>query len=270
MRILTNSIQKQMEENNIMNSTNNSNTNKNQSQIAGAILVAGILITGAILLKGNTIPTSNTATNDSLASITLSKVDVNDMTLGNPKAKVALILYEDFQCPFCGAISGLASDTPAIQALKQRDPSWTPFMAGIKENYIKNGKVQFVYRDWAFLGPESIKTAEAARCAGDQNKFWEYHDYLYGHQNGENEGAFSDPNLKSFAKKLSLDTSSFDKCLDSGKYTQAVNDSRTEGSNAGVNGTPKGFILKNGKIVATIEGAESYTTVKQKIDSALK
>ncbi|KKT18918.1 MAG: DsbA oxidoreductase, partial [Candidatus Nomurabacteria bacterium GW2011_GWB1_43_7] len=137
-------------------------------------------------------------------------------------------------------------------------------------DYIKNGDVLFVYRDWAFLGPESVKSAEAARCAGDQGKFWEYHDYLYNHQNGENQGAFSDPNLKSFAQILNLNSSNFDKCLDEGKYAQAVADSKAGGTKAGVNGTPKGFILRSGKIVSTIDGAESFATVKQKIDSALR
>lgn len=242
-------------------------SNKSQQQIAGAIIIAGLIIAGAILLKGNTAV--DTTDNNGLAKATPAKVGPTDRTMGNPKAKVALILYEDFQCPFCGAISGLEQDTPLIQSLKQRDPSWTPFMIAVNE-YIKDGKVLFVYRDWAFLGPESIKAAEAARCAGDQGKFWEYHDYLYSHQDGENEGAFSDPKLKSFAKILNLDTSSFDQCLDSNKYTQAVADSRTEGTSAGVSGTPKGFILKNGKVVSIIDGAESGAIVKQKIESALK
>lgn len=246
------------------------NLNKSQIQIAGAIIIAGIVIAGAVLLKGNIAPVNNTNNpNNPLANITLSKVNENDRTLGNARAKVALVLYEDFQCPFCGAISGLASDTDAIKYLKQIDPNWTPFMPFVNE-YIKNGSVQFVYRDWAFLGRESIRSAEAARCAHDQGKFWEYHDYLYSHQNGENQGNFSDPNLKSFAKILNLDTLSFDKCFDENKYAPVVEDAKTEGTVAGVTGTPKGFILKEGKIVGTIDGAESWWTVKPKIDSALR
>jgi len=246
---------------------------KDQKPIVGAILIVGFLIAGAILLKGNS--TSTPKNDDSkgipVTTATLAPVGKEDRTLGNPKAKVTVIMYADFQCPFCAAVSGLLkADSPLIQSLKQRDPNWAPSTSGIIDNYVKNGNVLFVYRDWAFLGPESIKAAEAARCAGDQGKFWEYHDYLYAHQNGENQGNFSDPNLKSFAKNLSLDTTSFDTCLDSNKYTQAVNDSKDEGTTAGVTGTPKGFILKDGKIIGTIEGAESFSTVKQKIDAALK
>jgi len=244
-----------------------------QKPIVGAILIVGVLIAGAILLKGSSTSTSKNDNKNGIpvTTTTLSPVGTLDRTLGDKNAKVTVIMYADFQCPFCGAVSGLLpSNSPLIQSLKKNDPNWTPSTSGIIDNYVKNGNVLFVYRDWAFLGPESVKAAEAARCAGDQGKFWEYHDYLYSHQNGENQGNFSDPHLKAFAKDLGLDTSSFDNCLDTNKYTQAVNDSKNEGITAGVNGTPKGFILKDGKIVGTIEGAESFTTVKPKIDAALK
>jgi protein-disulfide isomerase len=164
---------------------------------------------------------------------------------------VTIVLYEDFQCPFCGKF---------FQESERQ----------IRDTYVKNGQVKMIYRDFAFLGAESMRSAEAARCALDQNKFWEYYDYLFTHQNGENRGNFSDVNLKSFATTLGLEKSTFDKCLDDGKYVQAVIDSTNEGKQSGVQGTPKGFILKNGKTVATIDGAEPFVAVKQKIDSALK
>src|SRR3989344_9286895 len=155
------------------------NEKSGSREIAGAIIIAGIIIAGAILLKGNTAPTS-----DPFADITLAKVSENDRTLGNKKTKIAIVVYEDFQCPFCGAVSGSESYPSLIQSLKQRDPNWSPFLPGVIDNYVKKGEVLFVYRDWAFLGPESVRAAEAARCAGDQGKFWEYHDYLYDNQKG--------------------------------------------------------------------------------------
>src|SRR3989338_5335512 len=95
-----------MEEN--IEKKKNSNQNKSQAQIAGAIIIAGIVIAGAILLKGNMGNLPNT--NDPFANITIAEVNASDRTLGDPKAKVTVILYEDFQCPFCGAISGLEPD----------------------------------------------------------------------------------------------------------------------------------------------------------------
>ena len=115
----------------------------------------------------------------------LAPISNSDFTLGDAGAKVTIILYEDFQCPFCGRFFHDSEQS-------------------IRDTYLKNGQVQLVYRDFAFLGRESTKSAEAARCAGEQGKFWEYHDYLFSHQMGENQGAFSDLNLKSFAGILKL------------------------------------------------------------------
>ncbi len=250
----------------------NMETENSKLSIPMAILVVGVLIAGAILLKGSKPAEAPAKTNNGTQTAEVAPVSENDRTLGNKDAKVALVLYEDFQCPFCGAVSGsLKPDAQVMQYIKTKlDPNWQPFMPGVMSDYVNTGKVLLVYRDWAFLGPESIKSAEAGRCAQEQGKFWEYHDYLFSHQGGENQGAFSDTNLKSFAKKLSLDTTAFDKCLDSGKYEEAVKSQRAEGTAAGVQGTPKGFILKDGKTVSTIDGAESLPGVKQKIEEALK
>lgn len=227
--------------------------NNDQKQIAGAILIVGVLIAGAILLKDSKSPTVNPPVAGTVPTTTLAPVGAIDgnRIIGNPQAKITLVLYEDFQCPFCGKF------------FKESEQN-------IRETYVKNGNVRLVYRDFAFLGPESIKASEAARCADDQGKFWNYYDYLFTHQNGENQGGFSDPNLKSFAKVLGLDTTSFNKCLDDGKYAQAIADSKNEAGTAGVTGTPKGFILKNGKVVDTIDGAIPFDMVKQKLDAVLK
>jgi protein-disulfide isomerase len=207
----------------IMEQPANQKGGEGSKQIAAAVLIAGILIAGAVLLKDSSAPQVSDK-NSNLAQINLKEVGGNDRTLGESSAKIKLVMYEDFQCPFCGRFF---NDT------EQQ----------LKTSYIKNGQVQLVYRDFAFLGPESVRTAEAAWCAHEQNKFWEYHEYLFTHQNGENEGAFSDPNLKSFARTLGLNTPDFNKCLDSNKYAETVNISKTEAMNAGVTGTPKGFIV---------------------------
>ncbi|MFA6177333.1 MAG: thioredoxin domain-containing protein [Candidatus Paceibacterota bacterium] len=253
--------------------------NDNQKSIISAIMIVGVLIAGAILLKGSSAPVAKNQKTPiengiPVTTATLAPVGKDDRTLGNPNAKVTLIMYEDFQCPFCAAVTGINTDSPSMKQvmdyLRKNDPTWTPFMPTIINDYVKNGKVLLVYRDFTFLGQESVKASEAARCAGDQGKFWEYHDYLYGHHAGENAGGFADLKLKSFAKILKLNTTDFDKCLDSGKYTQAVINSKNEGATAGVTGTPKGFILKDGKIAGTIDGAESLSSVKPKIDVALQ
>jgi protein-disulfide isomerase len=219
--------------------------------LAGALIAGSILIGFSWLKSGNTTLPDKTTTPDSVTAGTVPPLSKDDRVLGDSGAKVTLVEYADFQCPFCGKFQKEVVST-------------------IGDSYVKDGRVQLVYRDYAFLGPESTRAAEAARCAGDQNKFWEYHDYLFSHQNGENQGAFSDPNLKSFAKALGLNETSFNSCLDSSKYAKAVSDSTAEGNTAGVNGTPKGFILVQGKVVSTIDGAEPLTMVTAKLDKALK
>ncbi|MBY0376540.1 DsbA family protein [Patescibacteria group bacterium] len=226
--------------------------NKNNGQLAGSIIVAGIIIAGAILLKGSgpsTAQLPNTGTTP--PAVAVAKIDSNDRVLGNPNAKVDLIVYEDYQCPFCGRFT---KDTESV----------------IRSSYVADGRVRFAYRDYAFLGAESTAAAMAARCANDQGKFWEYHDYLFTHQNGENQGNFNATNLLSYATSVGLDKDTFTQCLTSNKYSQAVADSTAQGNSFGVRGTPKGFILKNGKVVDTIDGAIPTATVTAKLDAALK
>lgn len=240
-------------ENNQENIATQKNRLSNSSQIAGAILIAGLFIALAILLKDSVPSRQIVETNNpnQISVENLPPLSSKDRILGNNFAKVTVIEYADFQCPFCGKFFKEVKKT-------------------VINDYIEKGKVKLVYRDFAFLGEESSNAALAARCAGDQNKFWEYHDFLFNHQNGENRGAFSIENLKSFAKEVGLEQKSFTECFDSGKYLNEIYSEKDAGGKAGVRGTPKGFILVNGKVVETIDGAESEAEVRSKIEQALK
>jgi len=94
----------------------------------------------------------------------------------------------------------------------------------------------------AFLGQESQWAAEASECASDQNAFWPYHDKLFASQSGENQGAFSKDKLKGFAVDLGLDATAFNQCLDSGKYTQLVQQDTAAAQKLGAQSTPSFFI----------------------------
>ena len=120
-----------------------------------------------------------------IPNIKLEPISAEDFVRGNETATVTVVEYADFQCPFCGRF------------FRETEKN-------LLDEYVKAGKIKFIYRDFAFLGYESSQAAQAAHCAGEQGKFWEYHDYLYSHQNGENQGAFSTTNLKSFAGMLKL------------------------------------------------------------------
>ncbi len=124
--------------------------------------------------------------------------------------------------------------------------------------------MRFGYWHMAFLGDESQWAAEASECAADQDKFWEYHDLLFESQNGENQGAFSKENLQGFAANLGLDTKAFNECLDSGKYTQAVQESTQIAQSIGVRSTPA-FLINGTPMI----GAQPFESFQQVIDNSL-
>ena len=213
----------------------------NKFLIPVAIAFAGIVIAVAVVYS-NQNPFQNTGkNNEKIAALaTLPVVSSSDFVLGEQSAPVTVIEYGDFQCPFCGKFF---KDTESV----------------LREKYIKTGKVKFIYRDFAFLGDESLWASNAARCAGEQGKFWQYHDYLYSNQSGENQGAFSKSNLKSFAPALGLVQEKFNSCLDSEKYTDAIKKETKEGGEAGVSGTPASFI--NGTLYAGALPSAAFTKI---------
>src|SRR3989344_3864039 len=185
----------------------------NKFLVPGAIVLAGAVIAVALIYSVNS-PSRPNAENTKTAAIAgLPAVTSGDFVLGDQNAPVVFVEYGDYQCPFCGKF------------FKDIEPT-------LREKYIKTGKVKFIYRDFAFLGDESLWASNAARCAGEQGKFWQYHDYLYSNQSGENQGAFSKSNLKSFAPALGLVQEKFNSCLDSEKYTDAIKKETKEGGEA--------------------------------------
>ncbi|MDO8600835.1 MAG: DsbA family protein [bacterium] len=195
--------------------------------IPGAIIAAGALIAFSVMYSNGGMQKAGapkeTAGVGGAVSEKVALYDDTDPFLGNPDAPVTIVEFSDFQCPFCGRF------------FETVEPQ-------IIEKYVKTGKVKFVYRDFAFLGDESVWAAEAAKCAHEQGKFWQYHDYLFNHQQGENGGAFSKANLKLFAQSVGLDTGAFNSCFDSGKYLAEVQKDTADGRALGVSGTPTNFV----------------------------
>lgn len=230
---------------------------KTKSENAGwllpaAIIAAGVMIAVAVLYTAGGRPevARNGATG--AAAVGLKPETLrgdNEPFLGDPGAPVEVIEFSDFQCPFCERF---------FQAVEPQ----------IINEYVKTGKVKFVYRNFAFLGAESVRAAEAAECAADQGKFWEYHDYLFNQQSGENQGAFADAKLKQFARAVGLDGALFDSCLDGGKHKNEVERDLEDGRNAGVTGTPATFV--NGKMISGVSSTRPYDPFKQAIDEALR
>ena len=153
---------------------------------------------------------------------------------GSEKAPVTIVKFEDFLCPFC----------------KQVQPTFNDLLSRY------NGKVRLVHKDLPLesLHPQARQAAEAARCAYEQGKFWEYHDKLYA--NSPKAGA---DDLKSYAKEVSLNVDSFDRCFASGKYKAVVQQDLTEGAQLGLTGTPTFFI--NGREISGNQPLEAFEAI---------
>jgi protein-disulfide isomerase len=134
----------------------------------------------------------------------------------------------------------------------------------LEETYAKTGAVRFEYKHFAFLGPESIRAAEASECASEQERFWPYHDTLFLNQRGENMGAFNDEALKAFAAGIGLVEEEFNRCLDSGRYRDEVEAERVEAAELGIGRTPSTVI--NGQIV---DGSVPFERLQVLIESEL-
>ena len=166
-------------------------------------------------------------------------VGVGDYPAKGPaKAPVTIVEFSDYQCPYCGR---------AEEAVKQ-----------ILENY--KDKVRFVYRDFPLpMHPNAPKASEAAQCAKEQGKFWEYHDALYADQS-----KLSLTDLQATAERLGLKTEAFKTCLESGKYAAEVSKDVADGQKAGVSSTP--FFFING---IPVIGAREYSAFAEIIDREL-
>jgi protein-disulfide isomerase len=163
---------------------------------------------------------------------------------GNPakgpaNAPVTLIEFSDFQCPYCARV--------------------TSTLAKLEENYA--GKIRIVFRDLPLLNlhKNAGVAAEAAQCANEQGKFWEMHDRLFA-----NQQKLTAPELKEHAVALGLDATTFNQCLDSGKYTAEWRKDADEAGKLGLSGTPAFFV--NGRLIS---GAQPYEAFAQVIDEEL-
>ena len=132
------------------------------------------------------------------------------------------------------------------------------------ERYVENGTLRYEWRDFAYLGQESVNAALAARAAQEQGRFWEYHDVLYENQGSVNSGAFSDEALVGFAEKVGLDTEQFEAALTSGRYESVVQSDLREAQNAGIQGTPS-FTINGQRLV----GPQPLEAFEQLIEAEL-
>lgn len=158
-------------------------------------------------------------------------------SLGPADAPITLVEFADFQCPYCR---------------QWEQQTYQPLLEKYK------GKIRFVYRDFPLtqIHPNAQPAAEAAQCANEQGKFWDFHDKLFSSEN------LGDDVYKQYAQELGLDMTKFDECYTSHKYAQAITDDANFAINLGVNSTPTFFI--NGLAIIGAQPLSSFTSVIDK------
>lgn len=236
--------------------------------IAAAVIVAAVLI----LLNRPT----NEAANIDYEGIAIAQPPITDTlgtpaaegesapayqgaVLGDPAAPVTFAIYADFQCPFC------------VQFHEETYPQ-------ILDDFVRDGQVKIEFREFPALGGadlasddnESVQAAEAAVCAGEQDKYIQYHDKLYANFGGENKGVYTTSRLKDYADDLGLDTGAFNECLDSGRYEAAVIQSMEEGRTNGITATPM-FMIDNGNGQPNVvqQTSAGYDLLQKQIQAAI-
>jgi protein-disulfide isomerase len=219
----------------------------------GAIAVVVAVVLGSAALRGGS---SEVVIPAGIAERTARQ---QGAVLGEEDAPVTIVEYFRFDCIHC---ADFARQTAPL----------------IEKDFIVDKRVRFEARPLAAEG-KILAASEAVECAGDQSRYWDYHDVLFANFDQDPVGAYDSGRLKEYAAKLGLDTESFNSCLDSHKYQQTVIDESKAAAQAGLQSTPTFFIgltkdMKTETILyageKTISGAQPYEVFKAAIEEVLK
>ncbi len=216
--------------------------------VLGALALAYFFIQ-PLLSKGQPVNTANVQVTP-IATRTF-KTTVSGLHLGDPNAPVKIDVWEDFQCSAC--LGYTQSIEPQV-------------LSGL----IETGKVYYTFHFFPFIETlvtpnttESHNAANAAMCANDQGRFWDYHDILYANWLGENAGSYTDVRLTKMAEVLGLDMTKFNACYQSRQFNAQIDQDMTAGTAKGVQGTPSVFV--NGTLL-TPGNVPSYNDILQAVD----
>jgi protein-disulfide isomerase len=207
--------------------------NKRRLIILGMIFLAvAIMVGGCVAMAPPAQETTQAPVIGTVYPITpRARFKADGVAAGDPNARVRIDVYEDFQCPACRQYT---------QALEPQ----------VMRNDVTSGRVYYVFHSflvidqasWDSPKKESHQAANAAMCAADQNRFWDYHDILFNNWTGENVGDFTDPRLVAYAKLLNLDMQKFNACFNANSFKAKIDADIAAGTKLGVDGTPSIFV----------------------------
>ncbi len=220
--------------------------------IAIAIIVAALIISGAVLYTNPKSNTGNNTGNNNTGTqpvvVDASKVKTAGVPfVGNANAKVIIAYWSDYQCPFCKRF-----DEDAIK--------------NAYNEYVVTGKAKIVFKDYSFLGADSITAGLAARAVWElyPDKFYQWHVAMFTKQDNENAGWGKKADILALISSLGMDASKVDQLMTSkaAEYQKAMDADKAEGTAFGINGTPGTIVGKQ-----MISGAQPYATLKAAIDA---
>lgn len=196
----------------------------------GAVAVIGIAVVGfnvgsSVMGSAVTAPIVLDLENDE-ALVALAQ----GIEKGDPTAPVTIVEFGDFQCPGCGSFAMNVKPT-------------------LEGTLVQSGEAKFVFYDFPLMSihPNAFFAARAARCATEQDKYWEYHDELFRNQARWAAASMPSSAFEDYAGQVGMDEGEFSACLNSDKYADVVTANMELGARMGVNGTPSIFINANGQ-----------------------
>jgi protein-disulfide isomerase len=207
--------------------------NKRMLQLGAALVAAAAIVVVAIVISSSGSSSKGgsakgNANGSSQTSQLLNGIPQSGVTLGDPKAPVTLTEFADLQCPFCKAYT-----------IDQ--------FPGIVAKYVRTGKVKMVFKNYAFIGPDSLTAARAAEAAGNQNKLWNFVDVFYNNQGTENTDYVTDAFLTKVANGAGVDPTKMLADRADPKVDTAIAKAQQDAQQAGVNSTPTFVVQKAGR-----------------------
>ncbi|MEX0640330.1 MAG: thioredoxin domain-containing protein [Nitrosopumilaceae archaeon] len=166
--------------------------------------------------------------------------------IGNPSSPISILEWGDYQCTFCYRFH-------------------TSSFNVILDEYINSGRANFVFKDFPLNDPDSVFAAEAAYCAEDQDKYWQYHDELYTNWGGERTGWITVDSLNKFATTVDLEIDEFNSCINEHKYHQRVLGLEKFGKEIGIDATPS-FLIFNDEKIIKISGNQPVNVFRKAIE----
>jgi protein-disulfide isomerase len=227
--------------------------------VIASISLMAIMFVGTIAGFLNFAPKNSNMNQDATDTTTIinklfSPVSVNASALGDETAKITIVEFADYQCPFCAKFHKETKES-------------------LIQNFVETGKVKFLFKDLIVNDRPTDKAsslaAAASYCAAEQGKFWEYNDEIYKNSQGENTGWVTKNNLKQFANNIRVpDLMRFSDCVESDKYSTIVNENDSLAKSIGLTSTPT-FVFYNGTTPVAVQGAQPYELFEQIINEMI-